>query len=156
MNIEDVFLSAETINLRRWNKLKIQMCDLESRSRLAFYQVLSRSKSRLDLDSRFHSHFLNLVRDLSHKKCIIIAPPPKTTHTNTNTHIFLILSLSMTSWRGMWHIWYINVASGVYSCTLFKPTHFSKLCAFLCKSYIFAHKYSASFVTLTHRAYVQY
>ena len=31
INIEDVFLSAETMNLRRWNVLKIQMHDLESR-----------------------------------------------------------------------------------------------------------------------------
>ena len=29
----------------------------------------------------------------------------------------------MTSWRGMWHIWYINVATAVYSCTLFNTIH---------------------------------
>ena len=29
----------------------------------------------------------------------------------------------MTSWRGMWHIWYIHVATGVYSCTFFNTTH---------------------------------
>ena len=29
----------------------------------------------------------------------------------------------MTSWRGMWHIWYIHVATGVYSCTLFNTIH---------------------------------
>ena len=41
----------------------------------------------------------------------------------THTHTFLILLLSVTSWRGMWHIWYIHVATGVYSCTLFNTIH---------------------------------
>ena len=41
----------------------------------------------------------------------------------SNTQTFLILSLSMTSWRGMWHIWYIHVATAVYSCALFNTIH---------------------------------
>ena len=41
----------------------------------------------------------------------------------SNTQTFLILSLSMTSWRGMWHMWYIHVATAVYSCALFNTIH---------------------------------
>ena len=43
-----------------------------------------------------------------------IPPPPP---------LFNILSLSMTTWRGMWHIWYIHIATAVYSCTLSNTMH---------------------------------
>ena len=62
----------------------------------------ARSTSRLQISPAFS----NLVRDLPHKKCVIIdkfkatqhLPPP---HTRT----LVILSLSMRA--GMWHNWYI-------------------------------------------------
>ena len=37
--------------------------------------------------------------------------------------IFFIILPSMTYWRGMWHIWYIYVATSVYSYTLFNTIY---------------------------------
>ena len=54
----------------------------------------SRSKSRFQI-----SHAFSYYRQVYSN----IAPPPFSPHK----HPFLLyLSLSMTSWRGMWEIWY--------------------------------------------------
>ena len=121
------------MNVRRYNELKIQMRDLEIQIQINILldaieiQISARSRSRFK--SRFQISLAFLIWfEIYYIRNALLSttlqqhrpsPPPPHTHT----HFFLILSLSMTSWRGMWHIWYIHVATEVYNCTLFNTIH---------------------------------